>query len=314
MKNAKDKWIEIYCDGACSGNPGPGGYGALLKYEDKVKEISGCDPNTTNNRMEMTAAIEALKQVKRPARIRITTDSNYLVKGMTQWINGWIKRNWINSQKKPVLNRDLWEALNLLCRKHEVEWKWIKGHAGHLENERCDHLARKALEQCTPKKVSEKTLKMRRFPALGCLTYGIYVLTTCGEGIKNGMIASWVSQVSHEPPLIMTAIHPNRYSHHLLEKGNAFALHILSKDQKNLLGRFKGPDPEKKFDSLDWSIHATGCPVFKDCVGYLVCRVVEKYTPGNHTLFIGEVLEDRILSHEETLTTNDYEGVYVGRD
>lgn len=148
MKKSTDQWVEIYSDGACSGNPGPGGYGAVLIYGNARKEISGCERQTTNNRMEMTAVIEALRQLKRPSKIRITTDSNYLVKGMTQWLPGWIRKNWVNSQKKPVLNRDLWEILIELCRGHDVEWRWIKGHAGHEENERCDELARMAIRQC----------------------------------------------------------------------------------------------------------------------------------------------------------------------
>jgi ribonuclease HI len=140
--------LEIFADGACSGNPGPGGYGAILKYGKVEKEIWGCERKTTNNRMEMTAIIQALRLVKRPCRIRIVTDSNYVVRGMTQWIFGWIKRNWVNAQKKPVLNRDLWEKLLELSRFHEIEWQWIKGHAGHAENERCDKLAREALRKC----------------------------------------------------------------------------------------------------------------------------------------------------------------------
>ncbi len=148
MIKPKTQWVEIYSDGACSGNPGPGGYGAVLIYGETRREISGCERQTTNNRMEMTAVIEALKQLKRPSKIRITTDSNYLVKGMTQWLPGWIRRNWVNSQKKPVLNRDLWETLIKMCRDHDVEWQWIKGHAGHKENERCDELARMAIKGC----------------------------------------------------------------------------------------------------------------------------------------------------------------------
>jgi len=142
------KTVDIFSDGACSGNPGPGGYGAILRYGAKTKEISGCDPNTTNNRMEMMAVIEALKQLKRPCNIRIITDSNYVVKGMTVWISGWIRRNWINSQKKPVLNRDLWEELLRLSRPHHIKWEWVKGHQGHPENERCDTLARNAIRNC----------------------------------------------------------------------------------------------------------------------------------------------------------------------
>ena len=140
--------VEIYCDGACSGNPGPGGYGAILKYDGQVKEISGCEGQTTNNRMEMMAVIEALRLMKGASRIRVITDSTYLVKGMTEWIQGWKRRNWVNSQKRPVLNRDLWETLLDLSGPHDIEWTWVKGHAGHRENERCDELARGAIPDC----------------------------------------------------------------------------------------------------------------------------------------------------------------------
>jgi ribonuclease HI len=144
----KQGMVEIFTDGACSGNPGPGGYGAILKYGRKTKEISGCESLTTNNRMEMQALIEALRQLKRPCRIKVVTDSHYLLKGMTEWIHGWIRRNWLSSQKKPVLNRDLWEELLELSKPHQVEWQWIKGHDGHPENERCDQLARAAIKNC----------------------------------------------------------------------------------------------------------------------------------------------------------------------
>ncbi len=137
--------VEIYSDGACSGNPGPGGYGSILKYGEETKEISGYSPHTTNNRMEMTGIIEALRLLKKPCKIRIVTDSKYVVKGMTQWLPGWIKRNWMNKQKKPVLNRDLWEKLLKLSEPHEIEWVWVRGHAGHKENERCDELAKKVI-------------------------------------------------------------------------------------------------------------------------------------------------------------------------
>ena len=140
--------MEIFTDGACSGNPGPGGYAAILKYGDNQKEISGCAPNTTNNRMEMTAVIEALKQLKRPCNIRIFTDSRYVKDGMTQWIPSWLRNNWVNSQKKPVLNRDLWETVLDLCKPHKIQWEWVRGHAGHPQNERCDQLAREALKKC----------------------------------------------------------------------------------------------------------------------------------------------------------------------
>ena len=146
MVSSKERnMVEIFTDGACTGNPGPGGYGAILKYDQEIKEISGCELYTTNNRMEMMAVIEALRQLKRPCRVKVTTDSNYVVKGMTEWIHGWLKRNWLNSQKKPVLNRDLWEELLKLSHTHEIEWEWVKGHHGHPENERCDQLARDAI-------------------------------------------------------------------------------------------------------------------------------------------------------------------------
>lgn len=145
MKTDNNTIVEIFTDGACSGNPGPGGYGAIIRFGDKTKEISGYEPNTTNNRMEMTAVIKALQQLKRPCKIKLITDSNYVIKGMTQWLPGWIKRNWINSQKKPVLNRDLWEELIKHQQPHKIEWVWVKGHKGHKENEHCDELARKAI-------------------------------------------------------------------------------------------------------------------------------------------------------------------------
>lgn len=137
--------VEVFCDGACSGNPGPGGYGAILRCGAHIKELSGGAKETTNNRMEMTAAIEALRQLTRPCRVVITTDSQYLVKGMTEWIAGWQRKGWRNSKKEPVLNKDLWEQLLALTSSHTVQWKWVKGHAGHTENERCDQLAREAI-------------------------------------------------------------------------------------------------------------------------------------------------------------------------
>lgn len=137
--------VDIFCDGACSGNPGPGGYGAILRCSGREKEISGWAPDTTNNRMEMTAVIEALRQLTRPCLITITTDSQYVVKGMTEWIVGWQRNGWRNSKKETVLNRDLWEALLDAGRQHSITWKWVRGHAGHAENERCDCLAREAL-------------------------------------------------------------------------------------------------------------------------------------------------------------------------
>ena len=142
---ANDKVVEIFSDGACSGNPGPGGWGTILRWDGHLKELSGYAPETTNNRMELTAAIEGLAALKRPCRAHLTTDSEYVKKGITEWIAGWIRRGWKNSQKKDVANRDLWEQLLEQTRKHQVEWHWVRGHAGHAENERCDELARAAI-------------------------------------------------------------------------------------------------------------------------------------------------------------------------
>lgn len=137
--------VEIFCDGACSGNPGPGGFGCILRSGNREKELSGADPHTTNNRMELLAAITALESLKRPCEVVLTTDSQYLVKGMTEWIQGWIMKGWKNSKKEDVLNRDLWERLLALAAVHRVHWSWIRGHNGHPENERCDELARGAI-------------------------------------------------------------------------------------------------------------------------------------------------------------------------
>ncbi|NTW98412.1 MAG: ribonuclease HI [Geobacteraceae bacterium] len=139
------QFVEIFCDGACSGNPGPGGFGAILRYGGHIKELSGGARDTTNNRMEMTAAIEALRQLTRPCQVLITTDSQYLVKGMTEWIDGWQRKGWRNSKKEPVVNKDLWEQLLDLTKSHSVQWKWVRGHDGHVENERCDQLAREGI-------------------------------------------------------------------------------------------------------------------------------------------------------------------------
>lgn len=145
MKNSNNLPVEVYTDGACSGNPGPGGYGIILKYGNHSRVISGFDPATTNNRMELMAVIEALKAIKRPGKVKVVSDSSYVIKGITEWINGWIRKNWVNSQKKPVLNRDLWERLLEYSRPHNIEWIWVKGHQGHIENEMCDRMARDAI-------------------------------------------------------------------------------------------------------------------------------------------------------------------------
>ncbi len=139
--------IDIFCDGACSGNPGVGGWGCILRWNGHEKELSGAAGETTNNRMELTAAIEALTSLKRSCDVALTTDSQYLTKGMTEWIAGWQRRGWVNSKKEPVLNRDLWERLLELAKVHKVQWVWVRGHNGHPENERCDELARRAIEE-----------------------------------------------------------------------------------------------------------------------------------------------------------------------
>ena len=146
MSKSAEILVEIFSDGACSGNPGPGGWGTVLRCGDQEKEFSGYDPETTNNRMELLGAIAGLEALTRPCRVAMTTDSQYVKKGMTEWIDGWVKRGWKNSQKKPVANRDLWERLLELTEPHQVEWHWVRGHDGHAENERCDVLARAAIE------------------------------------------------------------------------------------------------------------------------------------------------------------------------
>ena len=141
-----EKLVEIYTDGACSGNPGPGGWGALLRYGDSEKELYGGAAGTTNNRMELMAAIAALEALKRPSRVRLTTDSTYVKNGITQWLPNWKRRNWCTAGKKPVKNADLWRRLEAATAPHQVEWAWVKGHAGHPDNERADELARQGVE------------------------------------------------------------------------------------------------------------------------------------------------------------------------
>jgi len=133
--------VEIFTDGACFGNPGPGGWGAILRYGDTVKEIHGGEPATTNNRMELTAAISALRALKHPCAVTLTTDSEYLRKGITEWLPRWKARGWKTAQKEPVKNQDLWEALDQEARRHQIDWRWVRGHNGHPENERADYLA-----------------------------------------------------------------------------------------------------------------------------------------------------------------------------
>ncbi|MFH0256290.1 ribonuclease HI [Vibrio rumoiensis] len=143
------KHVEIFTDGSCLGNPGPGGYGIVLRYKGKEKYLSEGYTMTTNNRMEMMAAVVALKALTEPCQVTLTTDSQYVRQGITQWIHGWKKKNWQTSAKKPVKNVDLWKALDEETARHQVEWKWVKGHAGHRENEICDDLARAAAESPT---------------------------------------------------------------------------------------------------------------------------------------------------------------------
>ena len=137
----------LYTDGACKGNPGPGGWGALLRYGAKEKELWGGDKSTTNNRMELQAAIEGLKALTRPCSVVLTTDSQYVKQGINEWLAGWKKRGWKTAAKQPVKNQDLWQALDEQCQRHEVEWRWVKGHAGHAENERADQLANKGVAE-----------------------------------------------------------------------------------------------------------------------------------------------------------------------
>ncbi len=137
--------VQIFTDGACSGNPGPGGWGAVLRYKGVDKELSGGAPRTTNNRMEMMAAIAALEALKRPSKVDLTTDSRYLRDGITRWIHDWKRRGWKTAAKKPVKNLDLWQRLEAAAEGHEVAWHWVRGHSGHPENERADSLARQAI-------------------------------------------------------------------------------------------------------------------------------------------------------------------------
>ena len=141
--------VEIFTDGSCLGNPGPGGWAALLRMGEQEREIQGCAGATTNNRMELTAVIEALQVLKRPCRVTIMTDSEYVRRGMTEWLANWRRRNWRTAAGKPVANRDLWEVLAEAIAAHEIEWRWVRGHAGHAENERVDKAARAAASEQT---------------------------------------------------------------------------------------------------------------------------------------------------------------------
>jgi ribonuclease HI len=148
--------IDIFTDGACSGNPGPGGWGAILRQGEHVRELCGGEPGTTNNRMEMLAVIEALQSLKRSVKARVYTDSQYVQKGISEWIHGWKRRGWKTADKQPVKNEDLWRRLDALAAEHSLEWHWVRGHNGHVENERADALARQGLEQARANRTSGK--------------------------------------------------------------------------------------------------------------------------------------------------------------
>jgi len=141
------KQVEIFTDGACSGNPGPGGWGVLLRWNGVTKELYGGEADTTNNRMELTAAIKALNALKEPCEVDLYTDSVYVRNGISSWIDSWKANNWKTSAKKPVKNAELWQKLDVARTRHNVNWHWVKGHAGHPENERCDELARKGVDE-----------------------------------------------------------------------------------------------------------------------------------------------------------------------
>lgn len=147
VNQRKRKLVEIFTDGACRGNPGPGGWAAILRYKESKKEIYGAEPFTTNNRMELTAVIQALKALKEPCEVVICTDSRYVQKGIREWLSLWKKRNWMASSGTKVKNIDLWKSLEKEAGRHNISWKWVKGHNGLLENERCDELAKEAINR-----------------------------------------------------------------------------------------------------------------------------------------------------------------------
>jgi len=141
------KAVEIFTDGACRGNPGPGGWGAMLRYDGTVRDLSGSEAQTTNNRMELTAAIRALESLTRPCEVQLTTDSEYVKRGITEWLQNWKRRGWKTAAKKPVKNADLWQRLDAAAARHRIQWLWVRGHSGHPENERADELANLAIDE-----------------------------------------------------------------------------------------------------------------------------------------------------------------------
>ncbi|MBQ0754129.1 MAG: ribonuclease HI [Gammaproteobacteria bacterium] len=151
------KQVEIFTDGACRGNPGPGGWGAILRYGDHERELFGGEPETTNNRMEMTAALKALESLSEPCVVDLTTDSEYLRKGMTEWMAGWKARNWKTASRQPVKNADIWKALEQAVIRHKIRWHWVKGHSGHVENDRADELANRGIDELMGTKVGAKS-------------------------------------------------------------------------------------------------------------------------------------------------------------
>jgi ribonuclease HI len=317
MAKSNDKpSVEIFTDGACTGNPGPGGFAAMIRDQKGTRELSGCERKTTNNRMEMRAAIEALRELQQPSRVKMVTDSQYLVNGITRWIFGWIKRNWVTSQQTPVLNRDLWETLWDLTQVHDIEWTWVKGHARHPENERCDRLARAAIETCDAAPAAPSP-SWKETPAqwrdlCAVLPHGIFLLTTHDKETPMGMIASWVTQVSRNPELVLVAIHRDRAAHQPLKACGVFALHLLAEDHQQVMVHFKA-GCTTGFEQVRWRKSEHGVPLLEEgCVLRVECRVTDTCAPGNHTLFVGEVLEIRTFSGAAPLTTMDYSGVYTG--
>lgn len=147
MADQAKKEVALFTDGACRGNPGPGGWGAVLRYGDREKTLYGGEPHTTNNRMELTAAIEGLTALKEPCRVTLTTDSQYVRQGITQWLSGWKAKGWRTSARTPVKNQDLWQRLDAVVARHDVRWQWVKGHSGHRENELADALANRAIDE-----------------------------------------------------------------------------------------------------------------------------------------------------------------------
>jgi len=147
MKKNNENIVEIYTDGACRGNPGPGGWGAILRYQGKEKSLHGGERVTTNNRMELMAAIAALESLTRPCRVHLTTDSQYVMKGITEWMANWKKRGWKTASRQPVKNVDLWQRLDQALAPHQVTWEWVRGHTGHPENERADQLANRGIDE-----------------------------------------------------------------------------------------------------------------------------------------------------------------------